>query len=129
MNKYNETDKILLLHQFITSGMDGKSFARSRNIPYTTFHDFCMEYGNADSILILDHMKRLHIPSTIDELQAQLAKEREEHERQCKEHEKELKALKKELEREKLCTLVNTTMIDLAERKFNIQIRKNSDAK
>jgi len=40
-----------------------------------------------------------------------------------------MKSLQKELNEEKLKNLANTTMIDLAEQTFHIQIRKKSDAK
>ena len=43
MVKYNETEKILLLSKYITSGMDARSFALSCGVPYTTFLNFCRE--------------------------------------------------------------------------------------
>ena len=48
MVKYNESEKVLLLSQYIESGMDAIRFALSRGIPYTTFRNFCREYGNPD---------------------------------------------------------------------------------
>ena len=51
-----------------------------------------------------------------------LAKER-------KAHVEELKRLNKELRAERLRSLANSTMIDLAEKRFNIPIRKKSGAK
>ncbi len=67
-------------------------------------------------------MKEVKIPTTVEALQAQLSKER-------KEYEAELKRLRKELDKEKLRSLANSTMIDLAEKMFNIPIRKKSDAR
>ena len=67
-------------------------------------------------------MKQEKIPTSVEELQAQLVRER-------KEQIEELKRLTKALREEKLRSLANSTMIDLAERKFNIAIRKKSAAK
>jgi hypothetical protein len=67
-------------------------------------------------------MKKENIPTTVEELQALLAKER-------KAHVEELKRLNKELREERLRSLANSTMIDLAEKRFNIPIRKKSGAK
>ena len=122
MVKYNETEKILLLSKYITSGMDARSFALSCGVPYTTFLNFCREYGNPDLSSIHELMKKENIPTTVEELQASLAKER-------KAHVEELKRLNKELREERLRSLANSTMIDLAEKRFNIPIRKKSGAK
>jgi len=75
MVKYNETEKILLLSKYITSGMDARSFALSCGVPYTTFLNFCREYGNPDLSSIQELMKKENIPTTVEELQALLAKE------------------------------------------------------
>ena len=107
MVKYNETEKILLLSKYITSGMDARSFALSCGVAYTTFLNFCREYGNPDLSSIHELMKKENIPTTVEELQALLAKLREE----------------------RLRSLANSTMIDLAEKRFNIPIRKKSGAK
>ena len=63
-------------------------------------------------------MKKEDIPVKLEELQAQLLRER-------KAHEKEIKRLEKELAVEKLYGLVNKTMIDLAEKKYNMRPLKN----
>lgn len=117
MNKYNETEKVLLLKAYIESGMSYCSFARSHNIPVNSFSFMLQEYGHPDVSSLLELMKKVNLPTTVESLQAQLSKER-------KEHEAELKRLKKELDKEKLRSLANSTMIDLAEKMFNISIRK-----
>lgn len=122
MIKYNETEKILLLHQYIRSGLAPYDFARRLGIPYTTFRHFWREYGEPDTSAICELMKRDNIPTTVEELQRLLARER-------KSHEQELKRLRRELQEEKLRSLANSTMIDLAEQHFHISIRKKSDAK
>uniref|UniRef100_A0AB33J5M9 Transposase n=1 Tax=Prevotella sp. GTC17259 TaxID=3236795 RepID=A0AB33J5M9_9BACT len=122
MIKYNETEKLLLLSQYITSGLDAYHFAGSRGIPYTTFRHILRCYGHPDTSSISELMKQAQIPTTVEELQAQLARER-------KAHAEELQRLKHALAQEQVRSLANSTMIDLAEKKFNIRIRKNSDAK
>ena len=102
--------------------MDARSFALSCGVAYTTFLNFCREYGNPDLSSIQELMKKENIPTTVEELQALLAKER-------KAHVEELKRLNKELREERLRSLANSTMIDLAEKRFNIPIRKKSGAK
>ena len=91
-------------------------------IPLSTFHRIYTEYGSPDVSSVAYLMKKEDIPVQLEELQAQLLRER-------KAHEKEIKRLEKELAVEKLYGLANKTMIDLAEKKYNIRIRKNSAAK
>ena len=67
-------------------------------------------------------MKETKIPNTVDKLQSQLSNER-------KAYEAEIKRLKKALSESELRCLANSTMIDLAEKMFNIPIRKKRDAK
>lgn len=104
MNKYNETEKVLLLKAYIESGMSYCSFARSHNIPVSSFSFMLQKYGHPDVSSLLELMKKVNLPTTVESLQAQLSKER-------KEHEAELKRLKKELDKEKLRSLANSTMI------------------
>lgn len=118
MNKYNETEKVLLLKAYIESGMSYCSFAKSHNTLVSSFSFMLQKYGHPDVSSLLELMKKVNLPTTVESLQAQLSKER-------KEHEAELKRLKKELDKEKLRSLANSTMIDLAEKTFNISIRKN----
>ena len=118
MNKYNETEKVLLLKAYIDSGMSYCSFAKSHNTLVSSFSFMLQKYGHPDVSSLLELMKKVNLPTTVESLQAQLSKER-------KEHEAELKSLKKELDKEKLRSLANSTMIDLAEKTFNISIRKN----
>lgn len=102
--------------------MGMRSFAASHDISASTFFRILRHYGNPDMSSIYELMKKNRIPTSVEELQARLLQER-------KEHEQELRRLQKELREERLRSLANTTMIDLAEKKFNIQIRKKSAAK
>ena len=60
------------------------------------------EYGHPVVSSILELMKKVKLPTTVESLQAQLSEER-------KQHEAELKRLKKELDKEKLRSLANST--------------------
>ena len=122
MSQYNESEKILLLHQYVTSGLTLHEFSSRHGIPLSTFHRIYTEYGSPDVSSVAYLMKKEDIPVQLEELQAQLLRER-------KAHEKEIKRLEKELAVEKLYGLANKTMIDLSEKKYNIRIRKNSAAK
>lgn len=121
MKQYNEIEKLELLRRYLTSGLSIRAFSASVGIPLTTFFGYLRAYGHPDNSSISLLMKHEELPTTLDELRAQLLEER-------KAHEAELKRLKKELAQEKLRSLANSTMIDLAEKKFNIRIRKKSDA-
>ena len=120
--KYSETEKVLLLRSYLQSGMDAKNFSRTRGVPYTTFrYIYCKQYDTPDFSIIERLIKETKIPNTVDELQSQLSKER-------KAYEAEIKRLKKAFSESELRCLANSTMIDLAEKMFNIPIRKKRDA-
>ena len=53
MNKYNETEKVLLLKAYIESGMSYCSFARSHNIPVSSFLVLC--FRNMVILLFLQY--------------------------------------------------------------------------
>ncbi|SNU11962.1 hypothetical protein SAMN06298210_1161, partial [Prevotellaceae bacterium KH2P17] len=106
-------EKLELLRRYLTSGLSIRAFSASVGIPVATFFGYLRAYGHPDNSSIPLLMKHEELPTTLDELRAQLLEER-------KAHEAELKRLKKELAQEKLRCLANSTMIDLAEKKFNI---------
>lgn len=62
MNKYNETEKVLLLKKYIESGMSYCSFARNHNIPVSSFSFMLQEYGHPDVSSILELMKKVNLP-------------------------------------------------------------------
>lgn len=90
-------------------------FVKSHSLPVSSFSFILQEYSYPDVSQILELMKKYKLPTTVESLQAQLSKER-------KEHEAELKRLKKELDKERLRSLANSTIIDLAEKMFKIPI-------
>ena len=84
---------------------------------FSTYWNFFSTHRKCNVLELVDNY-----PCWLEALQAQLLRER-------KAHEKEIKRLEKKLAVEKLYGLANKTMIDLAEKKYNIRIRKNSAAK
>ena len=48
MSHYNESEKILLLHQYVTSGLTLHEFSSRHGIPLSTFHRIYTEYGSPD---------------------------------------------------------------------------------
>ena len=46
MSQYNESEKILLLHQYVTSGLTLHEFSSRHGIPLSTFHRIYTEYGS-----------------------------------------------------------------------------------
>ena len=98
MSHYNESEKILLLHQYVRSGLTLHEFSSRHGIPLSTFHRIYTEYGSPDVSSVAYLMKKEDIPVQLEALQAQLLRER-------KAHEKEIKRLEKELAVEKLKSL------------------------
>ena len=48
MSQYNESEKILLLHQYVTSGLTLHEFSSRHGIPLSTFHRIYTAYGSPD---------------------------------------------------------------------------------
>ena len=76
MSHYNESEKILLLHQYVTSGLTLHEFSSRHGIPLSTFHRIYTEYGSPDVSSVAYLMKKEDIPVQLEELQAQLLRER-----------------------------------------------------
>ena len=64
MSHYNESEKILLLHQYVTSGLTLQEFSSRLGIPLSTFHRIYTEYGSPDVSSLADLMKKEDIPGT-----------------------------------------------------------------
>ena len=90
MSHYNESEKILLLHQYVRSGLTLRDFSSRHGIPLSTFHRIYTEYGSPDVSSLADLMKKEDIPDTLEELQAQLLRERRAQHR----HNREMAAAK-----------------------------------
>ena len=115
---YTDEEKLSLVKQYLSSGMTKQRFSQSVGVSLSSLIKWLEKFGNPDLPQIEHLMKKSAIPSTVEELQAELIKLR-----------KEKKELEKSFEREKLRSLAFDTLIDLAESTYHIRIRKNSDAK
>ena len=62
MSHYNESEKILLLHQYVTSGLTLHEFSSRHGIPLSTFHRIYTEYGSPDVSSVAYLMKKEDIP-------------------------------------------------------------------
>ena len=58
MSHYNESEKILLLHQYVTSGLTLQEFSSRHGIPLSTFHRIYTEYGSPDVSSMAYPMKK-----------------------------------------------------------------------
>lgn len=118
MRKYTEEEILTLLKQYVTGKASKGEFAQRIGVSRTCINLWLAKYGVPDKVEIEDLMKKANIPSTVEELQAELVKLRKE---KCQ--------LEKDLEKEKLRSLTYGTLIDMAESTYHIKVRKNSDAK
>ena len=62
MSHYNESEKILLLHQYVTSGLTLHEFSSRHGIPLSTFHRIYTEYGSPDVSSVAYLMKKRRYP-------------------------------------------------------------------
>ena len=122
MNQYTEEEKILLLREYVESGKSMHEFSKEKGVPRGTISTWYSQYDFPDAKKLSDFMKQQNIPEDVASLQAELVRLR-------KEKDREIKRLQKELNEEKLKTLANETMMDMAEKIYHIRIRKNSGAK
>ena len=58
MSHYNESEKILLLHQYVRSGLTLHEFSSRHGIPLSTFHRIYTEYGSPDVSSVAYLMKK-----------------------------------------------------------------------
>ena len=54
MSHYNESEKILLLHQYVTSGLTLHEFSSRHGIPLSTFHRIYTELLLSDKSFLID---------------------------------------------------------------------------
>lgn len=115
---YNEEEKLSLLKKYMESGQPKSWFAREHGISSTSLNNWLGQYDFPDVERIEELMKEKNIPSEVDQLREELIRLR-----------KEKKQLEKELYFSELKSKANSMIIDLAEKRYNIAIRKNFDAK
>lgn len=118
MKAYTEEEKLSLLRQYLESGLSKTAFSRSHDLCVMNLIKWLRKYGNPDLPQINEEMKKHDIPSETESLQEELIALR-----------KELRQAEKLLKEEKLKNMANEMIIDLAESKYHIRIRKNSGAK
>ena len=58
MSQYNESEKILLLHQYVRSDLTLRDFSSRHGIPLSTFHRIYTEYGSPDVSSVAYLMKK-----------------------------------------------------------------------
>ena len=115
---YTEEERLTLLRQFMESGKSKAEYSRSVGLSPVSLSNWQERYGFPDPQTLEIIMKEKGIPSEVSSLQEELARLR-----------REKRALEKALEKEKIRSLVFSTLIDLAESTYHIKVRKNSDAK
>jgi len=118
MRKHTEEEILTLLKQYVNGNSSKNEFAQSIGVSHTCLNLWLAKYGIPDKVEIENLMRKANIPSTEEELQAELVKLRKE---KCQ--------LEKDLEKEKLRSLTYDTLIDMAESTYHIKVRKNSDAR
>lgn len=115
---YTEEEKLSFIKQYLESGKSKTSFCRPLSFTVGSLNLWLSHYGNPDLAQINKTMNDLGIPSDESLLREEVISLR-----------KQLQAVEKHLKEEKLKNMANELIIDLAERKYHIRIRKNSDAK
>ena len=118
INRYSEEFKLTVLRDYYESGASLNSTAK--------------KWGLSSYGLIVSWSQRYPIDSKLLSLSRQLIDETmKKHAPKTKEDELEIriKELEKALEYEKLKSLAYNTMIDIAEKEFNIPIRKKPGTK
>lgn len=98
--------------------MSKTAFSRRHDLCVMNLIKWLRKYGNPDLPQIIEEMKKHDIPSEEESLREELIALR-----------KELRQAEKLLKEEKLKNMANEMIMDLAESKYHIRIRKNSVAK
>lgn len=120
--KYTTEERISFLEKWQSSGLPVRTYCQLTGIKPTTFAGWVEHY--------IDHEGNIIKPEEMQNPDEQvLLKKIEELEAKVKELSKTVKISKKELERKNLIIRALDEMIDLSERLYHINVRKNSDAK
>lgn len=117
LRKYTEAEKLQLLEEFINSGESMESFQVKYGMGHCTLSRWMINFGLSNpSPKQFNEMKKTLEISTEKTLRERTL-------------EAKVAQLEKELKDEKLKSLAYSTMIDTAEEKLGIEIRKKSGAK
>lgn len=115
----NETEKLSLLKEYLTSGEKPTPFCKKRGFSLTALKKWLADYGLTPLKPSSDEMAGKKTSQNGEEkLKLELAELR-----------REKAELEKKLEKAELKALAYNTLIDLAESTYHVKIRKNSDAK
>lgn len=115
---YTEEEKLSLLKKYMESASTKSLFSREHGISPTSLTNWLRRYEFPDVKRIEAYMKEANIPSEVEQLKDELIRLR-----------KEKKELEKELYGAELKSKAYSMLIDLAEKRYHISIRKNSVAK
>lgn len=115
---HTEEEKLSLLKKYLESSMSKSLFAREHGISSASLNNWLRQYDFPDVKRTEELMREANIPSELEALREELIRLR-----------KEKKLLEKELYGAELKSKAYSMLIDLAEKRYHIPIRKNSAAK
>lgn len=113
--KYSKEECLCYLEEYLSSSFTQSHFEREKGLKRTTIQRWLRIFGLEDK------------PSPV--MSKKLSQTEQELHDQIYELEKRIKSLEAELKRSNMARDAYDCMIDLAEKTYNIPVRKNSDAK
>lgn len=113
--KYSKEECLSYLEEYLSSSFNQSQFEREKGLKRTTIQRWLRIFGLEDK------------PSPV--MSKKLSQTEQELHDRIYELEKKIKSLEVELKRSNMARDAYDCMIDLAEKTYNIPIRKNSDAK
>lgn len=113
--KYSKEECLSYLEEYLSSSFNQSQFEREKGLKRTTIQRWLRIFGLEDK------------PSPV--MSKKLSQTEQELHDQIYELEKKIKSLEAELQRSNMARDAYDCMIELAEKTYNIPVRKNSDAK
>lgn len=114
--RYSDAEKLALIHAFQSSDMSMEQFSRINGMGHSTLSRWLFNFASLNSPTANVFMKKSSRTDTFKSKQELVLEEK-------------IRNLEKALEYEKLRSLAYSTMIDVAEEHFGIDIRKKPGAK
>lgn len=114
--RYSDAEKLELIHAFNSSGMSMDQFARINGMGHSTLSRWLFNFAELTSVTDKALMKNSKNNGSFKSKQELVLEDK-------------IRNLEKALEHEKLRSLAYSTMIDVAEEHFGIEIRKKPGAK
>lgn len=115
---FTDDDRILIVREYLESGVSATKIIKKYHISSRS-----VSFSWMDKFLNEKDLLPLHLESISEDDMAKTNEER------LKEKDAEIKRLRKAIELEKLRSYAYSTMIDLAEKTFNILVRKKTGTK